>query len=80
MKRAVRSCSPDNWYLVLVAMNKREEQVKVRTSALFDVCRCHQEREKTLSRDLIIREQGRKTLVRRQQLWDLVQEHGGICQ
>jgi hypothetical protein len=80
MKRAVRSCSPDAWYACLVAMNKREDTVRIKTTMLYDVCRCHQEREGQISRDLVVRENGRRTIVQRQQLWDLVQAHGEICE
>lgn len=80
MERAKRSCSADSWHACLVAMNKDIEEVVVEAGALLEVLECHRRKGGSLSRDLIVKESGRRAQVRRYLLWDLVQEHGKICE
>lgn len=74
-------CSQHSWYFCLIAMNGSGEHVMIKREALDDVIRCHQERcGGHVSHDLIIYEGKTQTQVRRHQLYQLVQEHGEVCE
>lgn len=80
MERPKRSCSADSWHACLVAMNKQDDEVAISTEALTDVVLCHRRKGGSVSRDIMVKESNRKCIVRRHLLWDLVQEHGKICE
>lgn len=79
-ERVAPRCSAEAWHECLVAMNQNKDEVLVSTAALEDVVLCHRRKGGQVSRDLIVRDGRRSCAVRRQQLWDLIQAHGKICE
>lgn len=79
-ERVPPRCSADAWHECLVAMNKDKDEVLVSTAALEDVVLCHKRKGGQVSHDLIVRDGRHSCAVRRRKLWDLVQEHGRVCE
>lgn len=81
MERKAPRCSPDHWRELLVAMNKSDDEVAVSSAALEDVLECHARKGSSFPVQALVIKTTRSTAtVRRNQLWDLVQQHGAICE
>lgn len=80
MERPLRSCSADSWRDCLIAMNKQDEEVVVKTKPLTEVLECHRRKGGHASRDMIVKEGSNRCTVRRNLLWELVQAHGKLCE
>jgi len=80
MERRHPRCSPDHWRELLVAMNRSDDEVTVSAEAFKDVANCHVQKGGSISRDMVLQAGRSRTVLRRNQLWTLVQEHGKVCE
>lgn len=72
-------CHADSWHDLLVAINRTQDEVRMRRKPLEDVLACHRRHGGSVSRDLLIQDGTRKVVVRRSKLWAFVQDHGKLC-
>lgn len=79
MERKQPRCREQTFHALCISMNKRQDEVSIRTVDLKEMVECHVRSGGTVPRELLMGRGRQRTLVRREALLVFVDKHGQRC-